>query len=227
LLYSCSSRDIMPTTPRNNKKNKNGGKQKRPASNRGVTTRGSSPPQKRKAPPGITAPHTAVSPSLETTRPPTTTAETLNKGAADGSGGSHQDGNTAGEQSGSTAGAAKKKTAGAKEGIITVMGQVKVKSKYCKDKPRATLTQEQLFLLKSHIGEIFSDIKFFTTKEKVDCTDYLMDFLFSKLGMLGNSTSDRLTRCQHWNALEETIFVEINKLRSNKITSFNTVVIGE
>ena len=217
----------MPKSPRNKKKIRNGVSQKRPPSNRGVAARGVPPPPKRKAPPGITAPRTADSPSLETTWPPKTTAATLNKGAADGSGGSNKDGNTAGGQSGSTAGAANKKSAGAKEGIITVMGQVKVKSKYCKDKPIATLTQEQLFLFKSHIGEIFADIKFFTTKEKVDCTDYLMDFLFSKLGMLGNGTSDRLTRCQHWNALEETIFVEINKLRSNKITSFNTVVIGE
>ena len=109
---------------------------------------------------------------------------------------------------------------------IQAIPDVGPKSKYIAEKPAKVLPPAAANALKTKAITLFGAIKFFVSKDEVDNTPHIMDFVFSTVNWKGESLENQLRRCKHWEAAKNQVYQEINKLRANKITSFNHIVQG-
>jgi hypothetical protein len=100
------------------------------------------------------------------------------------------------------------------------------KSKYIAEKPAKVMPPAAANALKTKAVTLFGSIKFFVSKEKVDDTPHIMDFVFNTVNWKGEDLDNKLRRCKHWEAAKNQVYQEINKLRANKITAFNHIVQG-
>ena len=100
------------------------------------------------------------------------------------------------------------------------------KSKYIEDKPyKDDLPPAIEGRMKTSVNDIFKDVKFFHTSSSVDSTPSLMDYVFKSIGLDNvDDPAQKLARAKLWNVLCHKIWREINKLRSNKITTFYSLL---
>ena len=93
------------------------------------------------------------------------------------------------------------------------------------DKPYDVLPNWVEGRLKICVVDLFQDIKYFRDSKSVDRTPYLMDYIFKSLHLDDNdSISQKSMRSKLWVLLCKWIWKEINKMRSNKITCFYSIV---
>ena len=79
--------------------------------------------------------------------------------------------------------------------------------------------------VKTSVNDIFKDVKFFHNSSSVDSTPSLMDYVFKSIGLDNvDAPEQKLARAKLWNVLCHRIWREINKLKSNKITTFYSLL---
>ena len=99
--------------------------------------------------------------------------------------------------------------------------------KYIDDKPYTVIPDWAEISLKNATNSAFKDVKFILHPEDVETIPHLLDFMFDACNLKNvNDHKIKQKRTKMWMPICKYVHKEINKMRSNKITAYYTVLKG-